>query len=88
MFGLIWSQFLLGAIIKYHLEKYFNRDFNSEIVDVEHFLEDLYRDDSISGAQTDDDLFKFYLCIKILLNKGGFNLRKWITNSFEISYFL
>ena len=31
-------------------------------------------DDSISGAQTEHDLFNFYLCVKILLNEAGFNL--------------
>ena len=41
-------------------------------------------DDSVSGAQIEDELFNFYLCVKILLNQGGFNLRKWITNSFDI----
>ena len=51
------------------MEKYFNRDFNSEIV--EHFLQDLYMDDRISGAQREDDLFKFYLCVKISLTKEG-----------------
>ena len=51
------------------MEKYFNRDFNSEIV--EYFLQDLYMDDRISGAQREDDLFKFYLCVKISLTKEG-----------------
>ena len=36
VFGLNCSPFLLGATIKYHMEKYFNRDFNSDIA--EHFL--------------------------------------------------
>ena len=48
-FGLNFSPFLLGVTNKYHMEKYFNRDFNSEIV--EHFLRDLYMNDSISDAQ-------------------------------------
>ena len=65
MFELNCSPFLLGATIKYHMEKYFSRDFNSEIV--EHFLRDLYMDDSISGAQTEHDLFHSYLCVKISL---------------------
>ena len=39
VFGLNCSPFLLEATIKYHVEKYFNRDFNSQIV--EHFLRDL-----------------------------------------------
>ena len=74
VFGLNCSPFSLGATIKYHMEKNFNKDFSSEIV--EHFLRDLYMDDSVSGAQTENDLFNFYLCVKILLNQGGFNLRK------------
>ena len=27
--------------------------------------------DSISGAQTEDDLFNFYLCVKFSLTKEG-----------------
>ena len=44
--------------------KYFKRDFTSEIV--EHFLRDLYMDDSVSAAQTEGDLFNFYLVLVIL----------------------
>ena len=55
VFSLNCSPFLLGATIKYHVENYFNRDFNSEIV--EHFLRDLYMWCSYRRW-----LSNFYLC--------------------------
>ena len=89
-FGLKCSPFLLEATIKYHMEKHFNRDFNSETV--EHFLRDLYMDESISGAQTEDDLFNFYLCVKISLTKEGLIfvngsriLSKYLTMSMRVN---
>ena len=44
------------------------------------FLKDLYMDDSVTGFQTFEACFQFYLYVKILMEKGGFILRKWATN--------
>ena len=49
VFALNCLVFLLGATIKYHMEKYVNRAFNCELV--EYFSQDLHTDDNISGAQ-------------------------------------
>ena len=68
VFGLNCSPFLLGATIKYHVKKYFNRDFNSEIVD--HFLQDLYTEDSISGTQT-EVTYSIFICVLKSLPKEG-----------------
>ena len=69
VFALNCLVFLLGATIKYHMEKYVNRAFNCELV--EYFSQDLHTDDNISGAQIEDGLFTFYLCVKISLTKEG-----------------
>ena len=41
-------------------------------------------DDSISGSQTSNDSFDFYLTVKTMMKEGGFNLRKWITNDYDL----
>ena len=38
-------------------------------------------DDSISGKQTEEEAFEFYLICKVILREGSFNLRKWLSNS-------
>ena len=40
------------------------------------FLSDLYMDNSITGKQTEDEAFYFYLVCKSLMKEGGFSLRK------------
>ena len=52
MFGLNCSPFLIGTSIKYHMEQYYNKDFNSEIT--EKFLWDLYMHNSISSSQKEN----------------------------------
>ena len=50
------------------MKKYFNRDFNSDVVD--HFLQDLYTDDSISGTQT-EVTYLIFICVLKSLPKEG-----------------
>ena len=57
MFGVTCSPFLLGGTICYHMEKYLN--IENDIV--RRFLDDLYMDDCISGSETEEDGFNFYL---------------------------
>ena len=45
------------------------------------FLSDLCMDDSITGKQTEEEAFDFYFVCKSLMKEGGFNLRKWLSNS-------
>ncbi|XP_075163099.1 uncharacterized protein LOC142235724 [Haematobia irritans] len=47
-------------------------------------IEDSYVDDIISGADCFDDALSLYKDLCTLLRNGGFNLRKWITNSKEL----
>jgi hypothetical protein len=48
---------------------------------VEHLRESLYVDDLLSGAQNDEKAFQIYEEYKEIMSAGGFNLRKWHSNS-------
>ena len=80
MFGLTPSPFLLSDTVAAHMEKY--RKVYEEII--QKFLRDLYMDDSITGSQKKDDLFKIYEVVKKLMLEGGFDLRKWMCNDEEL----
>ena len=45
------------------------------------FMQDLYMDDSVTGAQNIDEAFDYYMFMKTLLIEGGVELRKWRSNS-------
>ena len=45
------------------------------------FLSDFYIDNSITGKQTEEEAFDFYLVYKSLMKEGGCNLQKWMSNS-------
>ncbi|KAK6181726.1 hypothetical protein SNE40_009523 [Patella caerulea] len=77
VFGVCSSPFLLNAILKYHAEKYIQD--NPEFVKT--FLRSIYVDDFTSGAQSEDEAFELYKSAKSKLLDGGFNLRKFKTNS-------
>ena len=79
VFGIISSPFLLNATIKYHLERYLNDAKNF----ADKFLNDLYVDDSTSGFLNVKEVYYFYLNAKRIMKEGGFELRKWASNSAE-----
>ena len=79
VFGIISSPFLLNATIKYHLKRYLNDAKNF----LEKFLNDLYVDDSTSGFFNVKEAYDFYLNAKRIMKEGGFELRKWASNSVE-----
>lgn len=43
--------------------------------------QDFYVDDLLSGCQTEEECFKLYQVLSVELNKVGFPLRKWCSNS-------
>ena len=71
------SPFLMSATVQNHMQKY-SYLYSDVIL---QFLSDLYIDDSITGKQTEEEAFDFYLICKCLTKEGGFNLRKWLHNS-------
>ena len=77
VFGVSSSPFLLNATIKYHLELYY--DSYPELI--ERLVHSTYVDDIITGASSEDEAFDLYTQVKEILCRGGFNLRKFLTNS-------
>ena len=51
---------------------------------VDKFLNDLYVDDSTSGFFNVKETYHFYLNAKRIMKEGGFELRKWASNSLEL----
>ena len=77
IFGVSSSSFMLNATIKHHLEQY-NKTCPQF---VQSFLRSVYVDDVSFGADDDDNAYELYTKSKRILRKGGFNLRKFVTNS-------
>ena len=67
LFGLAPAPFLLSTTVAMRMEKY--RQTYEEIVI--KFLQDLYMDDSVTGAQTRSDTYKLYEISKNLMLEGG-----------------
>ena len=77
VFGVSASPFLLNATIRFHLER--NLNTNKTVID--RLLHSTYVDDIVSGANTKEEAFNLYAVAKAIFLKGGFNLRKFLTNS-------
>ena len=80
VFGVSSSPFLLNATVSHHLNKY----SPSHPQLVKNLSQSTYVDDIVSGAKNDDDAYLLYKESKSLLKAGGFNLRKFITNSSQL----
>jgi len=80
VFGLQPSPAILGAVISNHLLKY--KSDNPYIVKL--IQESLYVDDLVCGETSIERAFKVYHMSKRMMSEGGFNLRKWVTNSPEL----
>ena len=77
VFGLKPSPAILGAAIKHHLSKY-----STSKPETTKVLEnDLYVDDLATGTGSEDNTMRLYKSAKEVMNQGGFNLRKWNSNS-------
>ena len=77
VFGVSSSPFLLNATVKHHMEQY--RSVDPEFV--QNFLESIYVDDLNTGEENDEQAFLLYKKSKLRLAEGGFNLRKFCSNS-------
>ena len=80
VFGVSSSPFLLNATIQHHLEEHKSTLPNA----VEILSRSTYVDDTVSGAGTEKDAYQLYKESKDLLRQGGFNLRKFVTNSRQL----
>jgi hypothetical protein len=77
VFGLRPSPAILGATIDHHLRLY--EDEKPDVVDV--LRNGLYVDDLVTGAEGDNQAVNIYKGTKEVMLAGGFNLRKWTSNS-------
>ena len=71
------SPFSLNATIKYHLNQFLE---SNEAV-VKRLLWSMYVNDVITGADSEKEVFELYTQAKNIFSQGGFNLRKYQTNS-------
>ena len=82
VFGLRPSPSLLGETVRHYLRLY--RMSDPELAEL---LENsLYVDDLISGSDTVEGAYNIYKKSKQNMAEGGFNLRKWRSNSQELCY--
>ena len=75
-FGICSSPFLLNATIRHLLT---STDLPEEFVDC--VLKSLYVDDFVRGEDSDDLVFEMFKNLKSSFKSGGFNTRKWVSNS-------
>ena len=68
---------MLNATISHHLEKY--RDDHPELVNT--LQRSIYVDNVTCGADGEEEAYQLYRLCKKVFNNGGFNLRKFVTNS-------
>ena len=80
VFGLRPSPAILGSVISHHLDKYQSR--HPEVI--KSIKNSFYVDDLISGGDTVEEAFNTYLVANKAMSEGGFNLRKWNSNSPEL----
>ena len=77
VFGVTSSPFLLNATLHNHITSYEKNDPEF----VKQMLRSLYADDlSVSLADV-EEAYQLYLKSRERMNQGGFNLRKWLSNS-------
>ena len=76
VFGVNSSAFLLNATLRHHISQY---SLDAEFV--ENLLNSFYVDDLVSGERNLERCLLLYEKSKKCLSAGGFNLRKWISNS-------
>ena len=75
--GINSSPFLLNGTIAHHINSY--KDVDPDFV--EEVLKSLYVDDFASSASSVSEGYSLYNKLKKRFKEGGFNLRKWETNS-------
>ncbi|XP_031552832.1 uncharacterized protein LOC116290006 [Actinia tenebrosa] len=80
VFGLTSSPYILNATIRHHLDQYAQQDpgFVKEVVN------SLYVDDYTSGADDLKSASELALKVKQRMLEGGFNMRKFTSNSTEL----
>jgi hypothetical protein len=81
VFGVASSPYLLNATIRHHINQYENSDPKF----VSKFHRGIYVDDLTTGGSSEKECYEFYSKAKGRLAEAGFNLRKFVSNSIELS---
>ena len=76
VFGVNTSPFLLNATLKYDISQY-----EADPGLVKNLLNSFYVDDLVTGERGVEECLSLYQKSKKCLSEGGFNLRKWISDS-------
>ena len=76
VFGVVSSPFLLKSTIRHHLQTF--SATHPELTGL--LLRSMYVDDIVCGASNGEMAYQLFKGSKDLLGKGGFNLRKFVTN--------
>ena len=77
VFGISSSPFLLNATLQHLLEQ---QSDNDPLI-VQKLARSFYVDDAVTGAHDEDEAYSLYQTAKSILKRGGFNLRKFCSNS-------
>ncbi len=80
VFGLTCSPAILNAVLHHHLTQY-STIYPTFVTKV---LKSLYLDDLASGSDNTESTLELAKKIKTRLAEGGFNMRKWLSNSKEL----
>ena len=80
VFGMSCSPFLLNAALRRHIETY-SEDY-PEVC--QRLLNSLYVDDVNTGGYSVKEVMELFKVSKQMMQEGGFNLRKWLSNSKEV----
>ena len=76
VFGVNCSPFLLNATVEYHLDTFAKEDPQF----AESMKRSLYVDDWVGGHDNYEGALKIFDTARSTMAKGGFRLRKWLTN--------
>ena len=79
VFGLRPSPAILGLTIRHHLDAQISEEFKAELI--ERLKNSLYIDYLVTGKENEAKALDLYSRSKSIMKRGGFNLRKWNTNS-------
>eukprot|EP00112_Aurelia_sp_Birch-Aquarium-sp1_P014174 Seg3041.3 transcript_id=Seg3041.3/GoldUCD/mRNA.D3Y31 product="hypothetical protein" protein_id=Seg3041.3/GoldUCD/D3Y31 len=80
VFGVSWSPFLLNATLRRHIESY--SENYPEVC--KRLVNSLYVDDVNTGGYSVEEVMDLFRVSKQMMGEGGFNLRKWLSNSKEV----
>ena len=84
VFGVKPSPSTLGGTIRKHLSAYEGEYEAGEYDKIVKILRDLYVGEVSCSTNSDHEAFEIFSVAKEIIKQGGFNLRKWQSNSKEL----